>query len=181
MRLHMLTLVSGNQAAITVESLATRWSFYAPAKSHWPNLIPMISFLRPVLKKTFNTSAVFLQDLHATVEIKTVWVYTLDQIKDNGIKKWFWSWVLGRGWRRVNSDQREPLRPAETTRSRSITSDIIPCRRPRHHDRHHSLSSSSSSWSLSMMIPGANVLMSWGASRSIAVTTYSLSSYFAIK
>ena len=136
MRLHMLTLVSGNQAAITVESLATRWSFCAPAKSQWPNLIPMISFLRPVLKKTFNTSAVFLQDLHATVEIKTVWVYILDQIKDNWIKKWSWSWVLGRGWRRVNSDQREPLRPAETTRSRSITSDIMRCPRPRHHDRH---------------------------------------------
>ena len=133
MRLHMLTLVSGNQAAITVESLATRWSFYAPAKSQWPNLIPMISFLRPVLKKTFNTSAVFLK---ATVEIKTVLVYILDQIKDNGIKKCSWSWVLGRGWRRVNSDQREPLRPAETTRSRSITSDIMPCLRPRHHDHH---------------------------------------------
>ena len=133
MRLHMLTLVSGNQAAITVESLATRWSFCAPAKSKWPNLIPMISVLHPVLKKN---SAVFLQDLKATVEIKMVWVYILDQIKDNWIKKWSWSWVLGRGWRRVNSDQREPLRPAETTRSRSITSDIIPCRRPRHHDRH---------------------------------------------
>ena len=168
MRLHMLTLVSGNQAAITVESFATRWSFYAPAKSQWPNLIPMISFLRPVLKKTFNTSAVFLQDLHATVEIKTVWVYILDQIKDNWIKKWSWSWVLGRGWRRVNSDQREPLRPAETTRSRSITSDIIPCRRPRHRDHYQ--------WCF-------QVPMSWwaGELRSIAVTTYSLSSYFAIK
>ena len=86
MRLHMLTLVSGNQAAITVESLATRWSFCAPAKSHWPNLIPIISFLRPVFKNLLNTSAVFLQDLQAAVEIKTVLVYILDQIKDNGIK-----------------------------------------------------------------------------------------------